>query len=117
LGFEKRLAIVNEDGTIVPARLRPGSGTIVIGTATANSGRVVKPPDELGGAETRTADLVVPDADSIDRRARAAGAVVEIEIKDENYGGRGFACRDLEDRLWTIGTDDPWKRDGTWISP
>jgi len=32
-----------------------------------------------------------------------------IPIKDEEYGGRSFSCRDLEGHLWTIGTYDPWK--------
>ena len=26
-----------------------------------------------------------------------------IEIKDEDYGGRGFACRDLEGHIWSVG--------------
>jgi hypothetical protein len=25
-----------------------------------------------------------------------------------DYGGRGFSCRDLEGRLWNFGTYDPW---------
>jgi len=28
----------------------------------------------------------------------------EIEIKDEDYEGRGFSCRDLEGHLWNVGT-------------
>ena len=31
-----------------------------------------------------------------------------IEIKDEDYGGRGFSCYDLEGHLWNFGTYDPW---------
>jgi uncharacterized glyoxalase superfamily protein PhnB len=31
-----------------------------------------------------------------------------LDIKDEDYGGRGFSCRDLEGHLWNIGTYDPW---------
>ena len=41
--------------------------------------------------------------------SRAAGAEIVIEIKDEDYGGRGFSCRDPEGHLWNIGTYDPWK--------
>ncbi len=32
-----------------------------------------------------------------------------LDIKDEDYGGRGFICRDLEGHVWTIGTYDPWE--------
>jgi uncharacterized glyoxalase superfamily protein PhnB len=30
-----------------------------------------------------------------------------LEIKNEDYGGRGFSCRDLEGHLWNFGTYDP----------
>jgi uncharacterized glyoxalase superfamily protein PhnB len=29
-----------------------------------------------------------------------------MEIKDGDYGGRGFSCRDLEGHLWNSGTYD-----------
>ena len=27
----------------------------------------------------------------------------------EDYGGRGYACRDPEGHTWWFGTYDPWK--------
>ena len=42
-------------------------------------------------------------------RAKAAGASFVIDIKDEDYGGRGFTCRDPEGHLWNVGTYDPWE--------
>jgi uncharacterized glyoxalase superfamily protein PhnB len=71
-------------------------------------GRLIKQPDEIGGFETQSVYVVVSDADEIYARAKAAGAEIVIEIKDEGYGGRDFSCRDLEGHLWTIGTYDPW---------
>ena len=67
-------------------------------------GRLVKQPDEIGGAETQSAYVIVTDADTIYARAKAAGARIAIEIKDEDYGGRGFSCYDLEGHLWNFGT-------------
>jgi uncharacterized glyoxalase superfamily protein PhnB len=32
-----------------------------------------------------------------------------LDIKDEDYGGRGFSYRDLEGHLWNFGTYDPWE--------
>ena len=46
-------------------------------------------------------------AGQVYRRAQAAGAEIVIEIKDEDYGGRGFSCRDPEGHLWNVGTYDP----------
>ena len=31
------------------------------------------------------------------------------KIKDEDYGGRGFSCLDLEGHLWNFGTCDRWQ--------
>src|SRR5271170_3504357 len=65
-GFEKQLVIPNEDGTIAHAQLILGNGMIMVGTAvTTNFGRFMKQPDEIGGAETQSAYLVVPDADVV----------------------------------------------------
>src|SRR5215813_4927705 len=66
-------------------------------------------PAALGGT-TQSPYLVVADADSIYHSAVATGAEIVIEIKDEDYGGRGFCCRDPEGHLWNVGTYDPWKK-------
>jgi uncharacterized glyoxalase superfamily protein PhnB len=71
-------------------------------------GRLIKQPDEIDGVETQSAYLVVSDADAIYARAKAAGAEILLDIKDEDYGGRGFTCRDLEGHIWNFGTYDPW---------
>lgn len=39
-------------------------------------------------------------------RSSGQSAIV-IDIKDEDYGGRGFSCRDLEGHLWNFDTYDP----------
>jgi len=74
-------------------------------------GRFIRQPDEIGGATTQSVYLVVPDADVIYERAKNAGAEILIPVRDEEYGGRSFSCRDLEGHLWTVGTYDPWKMD------
>jgi uncharacterized glyoxalase superfamily protein PhnB len=108
-GFEKQLVVPNEDGTIAHAQLSFGNGMIMLGSVQKNEfGRLMKQPDEIGGAETQSAYLIVSDADLIYQRAKSAGAEIVMEIKDEDYGGRGFSCRDLEGHLWSIGTYDPW---------
>jgi uncharacterized glyoxalase superfamily protein PhnB len=103
--------VPNDDGTIAHAQLRFGNGMIMLGSAAAQEtefGRLMKQPDEIGGAETQSPYVVVDDADAVYTRARAAGARIALEIKDEDYGGRGFSCYDLEGHLWSFGTYDPW---------
>ena len=110
-GFEKQLVVPNADGTIAHAQLSFGNGMIMLGSVLeveTEFGRLIKQPDEIGGFETQSAYVVVSDADEIYARAKAAGAEIVIDIKDEDYGGRDFSCRDLEGHLWNIGTYDPW---------
>ena len=110
-GFEKQLVVPNDDGTIAHAQLSFGNGMIMLGSVLeieTEFGRLIKQPDEIGGAETQSVYVVVSDADVVYARAKDAGAEIVIEIKDEDYGGRGFSCRDLEGHLWNFGTYDPW---------
>lgn len=109
-GFEKQAVYTNPDGSIVHAQLTFRNGMIMIGSVNQESewGRHIKQPDEIGGAETQSAYVVVDDADVIYQRAKDAGAQIVIDIRFEDYGGRGFSCRDLEGRLWSFGTYDPW---------
>jgi uncharacterized glyoxalase superfamily protein PhnB len=110
-GFEEQLVVPNEDGTIAHAQLSFGNGMIMLGSASDTEfGRLMKMPDEIGGAETQTSYVVVSDADLVYRQARAAGAEIILDIKDEDYGGRGFSCRDLEGHIWNFGTYDPWNQ-------
>lgn len=110
-GFKKQLVVPNDDGTIAHAQLSFGNGMIMLGSVLEveiEFGCLIKQPDEIGGAETQSAYVVVSDADAVYTHAKAAGAEIVIEIKDEDYGGRGFSCRDLEGHLWNFGTYDPW---------
>ena len=110
-GFEKQLVVPNDDGSIAHAQLTFGYGMIMLGSVLkveTEFGRLMKQPDEIGGAETQSAYVVVSDADAVYARAKSAGAEIVIEIKDEDYGGRDFSCRDPEGHLWNFGTYDPW---------
>jgi uncharacterized glyoxalase superfamily protein PhnB len=108
-GFEKHLVVPGEGGTIAHAELSFGNGMIMLGSVKKSEfDRLMKQPDEIGDAETQTPYVIVSDADALYARAEAAGAKIVLEIKDEDYGGRGFSCRDLEGRLWNFGTYDPW---------
>lgn len=111
LGFEKHLVVPNDDGTIAHAQLSFGNGMVMLGSVSKvdnEFGQLTQQPDEIGGMETQSPYLIVSDADVVYERAKAAGAKIEIDIKAEDYGGRGFSCRDLEGHLWNVGTYDPW---------
>jgi uncharacterized glyoxalase superfamily protein PhnB len=115
-GFEKHLVVPgNQPDIILHAQLVLDNGMIMLGSAVSAKAadnlfdKLMKLPDEIGGCETQSAYVVVPDADAHYARAKAAGAVIVIDLKDEDYGGRGYSCRDLEGHLWSFGTYDPWQ--------
>jgi uncharacterized glyoxalase superfamily protein PhnB len=108
-GFEKHAVYEGEGGTIMHAELSFGNGMMMCGTKKDSAfGRLIKQPDEIDGCETQTAYVIVTDADALYARAKAAGAEIVLDIKTEDYGGRGFTCRDIEGHIWNFGTYDPW---------
>jgi uncharacterized glyoxalase superfamily protein PhnB len=108
-GFEPHVVYKNEDGTIAHAELTLGGGMIMLCSAKDDeSGRRFKSPNELGGIETRSAYIVVADADAAHARAVAAGAEIIRPLQDMPYGSREFSVRDPEGHTWTAGTYDPW---------
>ena len=110
-GFERHLVVGGADNVIEHAQLSFGNGMIMLGSVSVDNdyGRLIKQPDEIGGAQTQTINLVVADADVVYARVKEAGVPVLIDIADADYGGRGFTCRDLEGHVWSIGTYDPWQ--------
>jgi uncharacterized glyoxalase superfamily protein PhnB len=108
-GFEKHLVVPGEDGTIVHAQLVFGNGMVMLGSASESEfDNLQKPPSALGGAVSLSLYIIVDDADSHYARAVAMGAEIVIEIRDEDYGGRGYSCRDPEGYVWSFGSYDPW---------
>ena len=110
-GFERHLVVPGENNTIQHAQLSFGNGMIMLGSVSVDNdyGRLIKQPDEIGGAQTQTINLVVADADVVYGRVKEAGVPIVIDIYNADYGGRGFTCRDPEGHVWSIGTYDPWQ--------
>ena len=48
------------------------------------------------------------DVDAHAETARAAGAEIIVEPKDDDYGGRVYSARDTEGYVWGFGNYDPW---------
>jgi uncharacterized glyoxalase superfamily protein PhnB len=108
-GLEKHLVVPSEDGTIVHAQLVFGNGMVMLASARASElDSLQKPPSALGDAVSQSPYIIVADADKHYAQAVAAGAEIVIEIRDEDYGGRGYSCRDPEGHLWSFGSYDPW---------
>jgi uncharacterized glyoxalase superfamily protein PhnB len=109
LGFERRAVYPGPNETIGHAELTLGGGMVMLGSQKDDDyGRHFKSPQELGELETRSAYLIVRDADAVYARAQAAGAVIIRPIQNTDYGSREFTVKDPEGHSWSVGTYDPW---------
>jgi uncharacterized glyoxalase superfamily protein PhnB len=109
-GFEKQTVLTDDAGATVFAQLTFGHAMFMLAPVRDTViDKLMKQPDEIGGAETQSGYYVVDDADAHCARAKAAGATVILDVEDDDFGGRGYTCRDPEGHIWTFGTYDPWQ--------
>ena len=101
-GFEVRGIYGRDDDPSVAehAELRwPLGGGVMFGTAGKDDG-----PFGRRQPGNDSVYVVCDDPDALFARATAAGAEVVRELKNEDYGSRGFTVRDPEGNLWSFGT-------------
>ena len=107
-GFKEHLVVHDDQGGIAHSQLGFGNGMIMLGSVRGDGyGSLIRQPDEAGG-ETQAPYVVVEDPDAHYARAREAGAVIVMEIADQDHGGRLYTCRDPENHVWSFGSYDPW---------
>ena len=100
-GFEERLVVPGETaGVVEHAQLRwPEGGGVMLGTAKRKGNEFSERPTGAGSVY-----VVTDRPDELYDRAVAAGAGLVRELRDEDYGSRGFSVRDPEDNIWSFGT-------------
>jgi uncharacterized glyoxalase superfamily protein PhnB len=109
-GFHKQAVYEGPDGTVMHAQLTHGLGMLMLGSIQNHGefSRVMVQPDEIGGRETAGLCLIVEDCDAVYASVKKAGAEIVQELSSPEYGGKAFACRDLEDHVWWVGSYNPW---------
>lgn len=108
-GFEKRNIVTDPDGTIAYAELSYGRGIVMLGpVGQSNLDRLLKQPDEVGGAGTQSVYVAVDDVESHFKHSRSAGADIVLEFGSEEAGDRAYAARDPEGHIWNFGAYSPW---------
>ncbi len=89
------------DGRIMHAEIRLGDSPIMLADEFPERG--IRGPQSLGGTSVGLL-IYVPDVDAVFHRAVAAGATVEIPLKDQFYGDRSATVFDPFGHKWTIAT-------------
>ena len=105
-GFEVRVKIEGEAGSIEHSELTYGEGLIMVGQAgLAHKPSFRQSPRALDRANTQNMMVFVDDADAHCEHARANGAKIVKEPTTTDYGeewwtDRGYECEDVEGHHW-----------------
>lgn len=100
----------NDPSVIAHAQLTYGEQMLMLASAQPSEWADAAPLRTVrqAGGNTQTLYLIVDDVDTHAERARAAGADIFVEPRDQDYGGRGYGARDPEGNAWSVGSYDPW---------
>jgi len=93
-GFEELTRITEPGGRVDHAEMRIGEGEVHLGQPDEPTS-----PNRLGGTAVQLY-VYVADVDAHFARARAAGAKIEDEPADQDYGDRRYHARDPEGHSW-----------------
>jgi uncharacterized glyoxalase superfamily protein PhnB len=96
-GFTSGGIYRTDDGTVVHAEVRAGDAPIWLHRVTAEHEMVS--PKAAGGSHGGL-EVIVPDVDAHFAKVRAAGARLDSEPSDQEYGLREYGARDPENHRW-----------------
>jgi uncharacterized glyoxalase superfamily protein PhnB len=100
-GFEEKLVVPGATPDLVAhAQLGwPEGGGVMLGSAGRDDSPFCKRP-----TGTASIYVVTDHPDALYERAMKAKAELVRELRDEEYGSRGFSVRDPEGNIWSFGT-------------
>jgi uncharacterized glyoxalase superfamily protein PhnB len=101
-GFEERAVYTDEQepSLVHHAELRwPEGGGVMLGSSQRTDSSIAELPAGVGSAY-----VVTDRPDQLYSRAVEAGAKITHDLQDEDYGSRGFTCRDPQGVFWSFGT-------------
>ncbi|MDM4766518.1 VOC family protein [Pelomonas sp. SE-A7] len=108
-GFELRIKVDAEDGSVLHSELTYGEAVIMVSEGgaerAARFGTPLHSPKVLGGANTQSVMLYVDDVDAHCERARSCGATITAEPVLCDYGpeywaDRSYGALDCDGHLW-----------------
>ncbi len=108
-GFTEHFVVPGEGEKIVHAQLTLGNGMIMLASSADDEfGRLQQPPGSPTGPVYQSPYIIVVEIEKHYEQALAAGAIVAMPLKSEDYGGQNYSCWDPEGHLWNFGSYNPW---------
>jgi uncharacterized glyoxalase superfamily protein PhnB len=100
-GFERCMVITDQDGKLAHSEMRFDDALVYVGSEWSDD---TASPAAVGGKNTQSIHVhLTSGIDAHCARARAAGAVIVREPRDEFYGDRVYAAKDPEGHVWRFG--------------
>ena len=107
-GFEVRLKVENSAGEVQHSELVYGDGLVMVGETRADKKDkfpYMRAPSEVDGANTQNMMVYVDDVEEHCERARKAGATIDQELENHDYGedywtDRSYGCIDIGGHHW-----------------
>jgi len=104
-GFEVRLKVPGENGTVVHSELTYAGALFMVADLKPEKFPMRKAPTQVSGVNTQGIFVYVDDVEAHCARARAAGAKVVNEPTTTDYGeeywtDRGYECVDVGGHHW-----------------
>jgi len=100
-GFKRRFEMKTPEGRLRHGELEYGQGVVMLGECAPEIG--YKSPADVGGSPV-SLYVYVPNVDAVAQAAKAAGATIVVEPKDQFYGDRTCELLDPEGHRWSIAT-------------
>ena len=112
VGFKEHLIVPGENDIIAHAQLTFGNSMIMIGSVRNDEFiEHQKPPSALKGFNSQSPYIIVEDIEKHYNCAVEAGAEIILPLKEQDYGGKLYSCKDPEGYLWHFGSYNPWSSD------
>ena len=100
-GFKRHAVYDGENGGVAHAEIRLGDEYVMLGSTGEGDDRFNQ------GAGRYSLYVVVDDPAAHHARAKDAGATIERELTETDYGSHEYTARDPEGNLWSFGTYRP----------
>jgi uncharacterized glyoxalase superfamily protein PhnB len=98
-GCKERMRIENDEGRVTHGELELAGGLVMVG----EPGSGYESPNKRGGRSTAGVNVYVDDVDAHYEHAKAAGATINEEPTDKDFGDRRYIAEDLEGHDWFFG--------------
>src|SRR5690606_40373681 len=110
-GFKEHSIYKDDNGKIFHAQLSLGKALVMINPFNPETafGKMMNLPKNLDGYNTQTPYFIIDNVDEHYKIAKANGAKIVMDIKDEAYGGRGYSCKDPAVNIWSFGSYNPYE--------